>query len=73
MLVITKTTAYGVTAEDPTTEVRVADDKKAANEILAEYVAEAEERGFDVESTKKTARWVDPDEDSVTVVEIHNV
>ena len=73
MLVITKTTAYGVTAEDPTTEVRVAEDKKKANEILAEYVAEAEEHGFDVESTKKTARWVDPDEDSVTVVEIHNV
>lgn len=73
MLIVTKTTAYGVTADDPKTEVRVADDKKAAAEILAEYVEEAEENGFDVDSDKKTARWVDPDEDSVTVVEIHKV
>lgn len=69
MYIVTKTTAYGVTAEDPVTEILlVTDEKHKAESVIRSHVKNC---GYDADTDKTSARWVDEDRDLVVVVEMH--
>lgn len=69
MYIVTKTRAYGVTAEDPETEILlVTDEKHKAESVIRSHVKNC---GYDADTDKTSARWVDEDQDLVVVVEIH--
>jgi hypothetical protein len=68
IFVLTKTKAYGCTGEDPeTTILRVGDRSSCEREM--NFLAEKSH--YDVHWHGDTVRWVDDDEDSITVLEIH--
>ena len=68
--VLTKTKAYGCTGEDPETSVLRVGDK---SRCMIEMNYQAETSGYDVYWDGDTARWVDDDTDTVTILEIHKV
>ena len=68
--ILTKTKAYGCTGEDPETSIAKVGTKQDCIDTMHEI---GDECGYEVDYDDNTARWVDPDMDTVTVLEIHKV
>ena len=65
MKILTRTLAYGCTGGDPETDVLAVGETVNMKDF---YPTEGD---YEVEEDDNTARWVDPDEDTVTVLKVH--
>lgn len=69
MYIVTKTTAYGVTADYPETEILLVTDKKSeAEKAIRSQAARCE---FVAYIDDISARWVDEEHDTAVVVQLH--
>ena len=70
--VLTRTTAYGG-GDDPDTEVLCVSDKDQCETKFLKEVKKLENNTDALVLSKDEASWIDPDEDSITVLKIHKV
>lgn len=70
--VLTKTTAYG-SGDDPETEVLCVAEKDQCEKKFLKLVKSEEKNNDALILSKNEASWVDSDEDTITVLKIHEV
>ena len=71
--VLTRTTAYGCSGDDPETEVLCVGEKEQCEKKFNKLVKNEEKNNDALILSKNEASWVDSDEDTITVLKIHKV